>query len=262
MRYHERRNRNGFTLIELLVVVSIIALLVSILLPALGRARDQAKGAMCQSNLHQWSLIFNMYLDDNDYYLPMVDEYFNPVLYVEKEWDSLQIWTMALSPYAFGTTIDSRGGLASGALDAEHSVYICPTYKEQAWLAGKLGYGMNMYLNRPEKPDSSYAPGGEHVRFSALRNPSGKVLLGDSDDYEIHTPQKSFQVWLGPRTAENWQQVSCGPYPDNPDEFGYAFSDPIRHHNRTANYLKCDMSVGNLDQREAYWHLCFQEPNF
>lgn len=57
--------KKGFTLIELLVVVSIIALLVSILLPALSRARQQAKAVVCMSNLRQWGLIFNLYLAED-----------------------------------------------------------------------------------------------------------------------------------------------------------------------------------------------------
>jgi prepilin-type N-terminal cleavage/methylation domain-containing protein len=57
--------RKGFTLIELLVVISIIALLMSILIPALGRAKSQAKTIICQSNLHQWCLVFLMYTSDN-----------------------------------------------------------------------------------------------------------------------------------------------------------------------------------------------------
>ena len=51
----------GFTLIELLVVVSIIALLVSILLPALAKAREQAKRVMCSSNIKQLYLGIEMY---------------------------------------------------------------------------------------------------------------------------------------------------------------------------------------------------------
>jgi prepilin-type N-terminal cleavage/methylation domain-containing protein len=61
--------RRGFTLIELLVVIAIIALLMATLIPALARVREQAKQVACQSNLHEWALIFAMYTDDNNGYL-------------------------------------------------------------------------------------------------------------------------------------------------------------------------------------------------
>ena len=60
----------GFTLIELLVVISIIALLVAILLPALARVRQQAKAMVCQSNLRQWGQILAMYTHENEGLLP------------------------------------------------------------------------------------------------------------------------------------------------------------------------------------------------
>jgi len=62
-----KRALKGFTLIELLVVVSIIALLVSILVPALSSAREQAKRAVCLSNLRQVGIAAELYLIDNDY---------------------------------------------------------------------------------------------------------------------------------------------------------------------------------------------------
>lgn len=63
---HARRPQNGFTLIELLVVVSIIALLISILLPALSKAREQARSLLCMTRLKNQHIIHIMYTEDNE----------------------------------------------------------------------------------------------------------------------------------------------------------------------------------------------------
>jgi len=80
--------REGFTLIELLVVISIIALLLAILMPALAKVRKQAKNVACQSNLKQWGIVFSMYTGDNNSYFPC-------------HWhiDDEHCWMNALRPY-------------------------------------------------------------------------------------------------------------------------------------------------------------------
>jgi prepilin-type N-terminal cleavage/methylation domain-containing protein/prepilin-type processing-associated H-X9-DG protein len=70
----DRRSRHltGFTLVELLVVIAIIALLMAILLPALGRAREAGKRAVCLNNLHQIMVAWNSYAEENNDKIPGV----------------------------------------------------------------------------------------------------------------------------------------------------------------------------------------------
>ncbi|MFH0964216.1 MAG: type II secretion system protein [Planctomycetota bacterium] len=65
-------NKHGFTLIELLVVMVIIALLVGLLLPALGRAQEEARKTQCRSNLRQIGVAMQMYTNDNKSWTPVI----------------------------------------------------------------------------------------------------------------------------------------------------------------------------------------------
>src|SRR5438046_9399049 len=65
-----RNSRRGFTLTELLVVLGLIAVLISLLLPAVGKAKSAANSAACLSNLRQMGIGWTMYMSENKGRLP------------------------------------------------------------------------------------------------------------------------------------------------------------------------------------------------
>ncbi len=69
-----RSRENNFTLIELLIVIAIITILVAMLLPALNKAREKAKQAICRSNLKQDGLALFSYANDYNSYLPVTTD--------------------------------------------------------------------------------------------------------------------------------------------------------------------------------------------
>jgi prepilin-type N-terminal cleavage/methylation domain-containing protein/prepilin-type processing-associated H-X9-DG protein len=93
------QNKKGFTLIELLVVISIIALLLSILMPALSAVKKRAQQVVCMANLAQWGLVLTLYTEDhNSHFFAGYYDYTDPndVIYTSTNSD---LWPYALQSY-------------------------------------------------------------------------------------------------------------------------------------------------------------------
>jgi prepilin-type N-terminal cleavage/methylation domain-containing protein len=120
----------GFTLIELLVVISIIALLVSILLPALNEARNTAKRLLCLSNLHNQGIAFAQYAGDSNSKMP--PQYGNYCWHTYTLFHENLFNANAATNQGKITLLKGFGQGAlinAGLLDDQKSTYYCPCLK-------------------------------------------------------------------------------------------------------------------------------------
>ena len=245
----DRSLRRGFTLVELLVVIAIIALLIAILLPVLGRAREAANTVKCAAQQKQIMMAMMMYAQENKSKFaipPSIGDTFNPapggswrnnslMYYMDQakplgwiRYDAGGLWPY-LSPGANKSPTVAVNKNYSQVLE---QIINCPSEPREArvvFLAGiaayerNFSYSWNVQMGRPDSPYQPYIS-----RTTQMHSSSHKILLIEE---------------MAPNDGVCWVQFELQDPDDVPS---------FRHHGR-ANFGFGDGHVESLEPTQMGW---------
>jgi type II secretory pathway pseudopilin PulG len=218
----------------LLVVIAIIALLLAILMPSLRRVRQQAKASVCQSNLHQWSLVFSMY--DNDYEGRFCNGCSSYNTDDPRHWASalrhyyyndrqITLCPLATKPYDEGTTVPN------GAYRGPDDVL--------------LSYGLNGWFYNARQADEAFARPIENFwRELNIKGAGNIPLFADC----LHAEGRPFENDEPPEF--DGAMIAFG-MPSNMQRFC------LNRHHAIVNCLFLDASISKVDLKHLWqlkWH--------
>ncbi|MBN1764091.1 MAG: type II secretion system protein [Sedimentisphaerales bacterium] len=210
------KRKKAFTLIELLVVISIIALLVSILMPSLGRAREQAKLLLCQMNMKSLIQAFMMYAGDNEDRMISAGTFGGNYPPANSYWTWLptrldeEYPMQTEAEIKLATEQERQEGIKRGALFP-----YCQNVKTFNCRGDRSGtskngaqhyrsYSMPDGINQTEMEDTGYQWFEPLYKLGSIKNPTEKILFLEDNDY-YSANMGAF--WIPPPETNNWYDI-------------------------------------------------------
>lgn len=173
--------KKKFTLIELLVVIAIIAILASMLLPALSKARSRGRAASCLNQIKQMGTLSVLYCNDNNDFLAA-------------SWSPGNVWWVTLGVY-----LSPTGNALANAKDI---TFHCPSFEgDDHWLHDEVNCTSKNNYSYNAQASSYYGTNPNlpaYLQLSKVKKPTEKILLGDS--YQVgpgkaHYEYAAYHVW-------------------------------------------------------------------